>query len=423
MDNLKVSTNIYDVPLGKKDKSSEVKGVLKIGKRAERFEKADVPSLYNLPDTVAFCKKCVMTNQRPRIVFDDEGVCNACHYWERKKKFIDWKSREKELQDLCDRFRRKDGRHDVLVPSSGGKDSAFIAHQLKYKYGMNPLTVTWAPSIYTDIGWKNFQGLVHAGLDNVLGTPNGLVHRRLTKLCTIDMGDPFQPFIYGQVHFPIRMAIAYDIPFVMDGENAEVEYGGDPSSENDKGYKFKDGDLDKYVFSNKPLEYWYDHGFTKQDLIHYTHPTDEEISKVDIERHYMTYYTDWRPQSNYYYCVENTGFQAKPDGRSEGTFSKYASLDDQIDPFHFYFMLLKFGVGRATSDAAHEVREDLITRDEAARLVRRYDTEFPSEKSLKIFLEYCNFTEEDFWNACERWRNLKLWERKGNDWVLKQQVQ
>ena len=94
---------------------------------------------------LSIVKKYVVSNQRPRIAFDENGVCNACLYWERKGQVIDWKTREKELKDLCDRFRRKDGRHDVVVPSSGGKDSAFVAHQLKYKYKMNPLTITWAP--------------------------------------------------------------------------------------------------------------------------------------------------------------------------------------------------------------------------------------------------------------------------------------
>ena len=44
----------------------------------------------------------------------------------------------------------------IIVPSSHGKDSALVAHQLKHKYGMHPLTVTWAPFIYTRIGWLNF---------------------------------------------------------------------------------------------------------------------------------------------------------------------------------------------------------------------------------------------------------------------------
>ena len=392
-----------------------------IGTLTASVEKADLKSLYKLPDTVVYCAKCVISNQRPRIVFDDEGVCNACRYWERKKTVVDWQTREKELKDLCDRFRSNNGRHDVIVPSSGGKDSGFVAHQLKYKYNMNPLTVTWAPAIYTKIGWKNFQSLIHSGLDNVLGTPNGLVHRKLAKISAIEAGDPFMPFIYGQTLFPLRMAYAYDVALIMEGENAEVEYGGDPRTENTTGNRMSEENINKYLFSGRPIEYWYQFGFTEQDLTMYYAPPMEEMIERKTERHFFSYYADWRPQKNYYYCVENTGFQANQEGRLEGTFTKYAGLDDKIDPFHYYFMLLKFGIGRATSDAAHEVREDLINREEAVQLVRRYDAEFP-KKSFPTFLEYCDFSEEEFWKICERWRNPALWEEKGDDWVLKQQV-
>lgn len=50
------------------------------------------------------------------------------------------------------------------MPGSGGKDSFYAAHLLKYKYGMHPLTVTWAPHIYTPWGWENMQAWIHAGL-------------------------------------------------------------------------------------------------------------------------------------------------------------------------------------------------------------------------------------------------------------------
>ena len=120
------------------------------------------------------------------------------------------------------------GDFDVIVPSSGGKDSAYIAHELKHKYGMNPLTVTWSPHLYTDVGWQNFQGMIHEGnLANILGTPCGKTHRKLTKLSFEILGDPFQPFIYGQANFPMQIAAKYKVPLIMYGENGEVEYGGD----------------------------------------------------------------------------------------------------------------------------------------------------------------------------------------------------
>ena len=382
------------------------------------MEKINVKEKYNLPEKVIYCTKCVISNQRPRIKFDANGVCNACNYADQKQNSIDWKKREDELWTLLDKYRRADGRFDVIVPSSGGKDSVFVAHQLKYKYNMNPLTVTWAPHSYTDIGWKNFQAQIHAGLPNVLGTPDGKVHRRLTKDCLVEMGEPFQPFIYGQVSFPLQMALAYDVPLIMDGENGEMEYGGDDSS-NQKGFTLEDEI--KYWFSNFPIDYWLDKGYTKKDLAYYFPPAIDKVVDAKINRQFFSYYHNWNPQENYYYAVENTGFKANPEGRSEGTYSKYASLDDKIDGFHYYLMFAKFGICRATSDAAHEVREGHLTREEAVQLVRKYDGEFPV-KYFKDFLEYCDISAETFWEIVNKWRADHLWDKVDGDWKLKTKI-
>ena len=133
------------------------------------------------------------------IHFDENNVCSACRYHEEKEMNIDWEERERNLVSLLDSFKRSDGGYDVIVPGSGGKDSAFTAHVLKYKYGMNPLTVTWAPHLYTEIGFKNFQNWMHVGgLDNILYTPNGVLHRELTRNAFLNLLHPFQPFIIGQ---------------------------------------------------------------------------------------------------------------------------------------------------------------------------------------------------------------------------------
>ena len=384
------------------------------------MEKIDVAKKYNLPSEVRFCKKCTISNQRPRIVFDDEGVCYACRYAHYKYNEVDWDMRRKELRDLCDRHRRTDGQFDVIVPSSGGKDSAFVAHILKNGFGMHPITITWAPHIYTDIGRQNFEGLVHAGLDNITGTPNGIVHRKLTKMATIELGDPFQPFIYGQVLFPLRMAIQMGIKLIFSGENGEAEYSGNPEAWDNRGFNIDE--YDKWWFSNMPIEHWLDKGFSRDDLAMYLPPERDAILASDIERHFFGYYHKWVPQENFYYASANTGFKSNPEGRSIGTYSKYASIDDEIDPFHYYFMFLKFGVGRATSDASRDIRDGHITREEGVALVNRYDDEI-SKPALRVFLDYCNFAEEEFWETVERWRNAALWEREDNQWSLKHRVE
>ena len=161
------------------------------------MSKEQLVAYFGLPREVKFCHRCVISNQRPSstvefahtrqdkkqvIGFDENNVCSACRYQEVKANQIDWGRREESLVKLLDQHRSSDGAYDVIVPGSGGKDSAYTAHILKYKYGMNPLTVTWAPHLYTDIGWKNMQEWMHTGgLDNILYTPNGILHQEMTK--------------------------------------------------------------------------------------------------------------------------------------------------------------------------------------------------------------------------------------------------
>jgi len=383
--------------------------------------KVDNKTKYNLPEKVKFCTKCVISNQRPRITFNDKGVCSACQFAEKKQAEIDWDEREKKLVTLLDKHRRNDGTWDVVVPASGGKDSVYVAHMLKHKYGMKPLTATWAPHIYTDVGWRNLQHLIHSGLDNILGTPNGEAHRQMTKLSLEKLGDPFQPFIYGQKAFPMQIAVKYQIPLVMYGENGEVEYGGDGKNAN-KATHNVGSDMIKHYFSGISPEQWVEYGLSESDMQYYIPPTQEEVDELGMENHFMGYYKKWIPQENYYYSVENIGFEPEPDGRSEGTYSKYASLDDKLAGYHNYFAYLKFGLGRATSDAAHEIRDGHITREEGVALVRKFDGELP-KKHFKEFLEYVRITEEEFWEIADAHRTDHLWHKVNDKWELRSQVE
>jgi len=380
--------------------------------------KIDVLKLYSLPPTILFCKKCVVSNQRPRIVFDENGVCSACNYAEYKRQHINWEDREYELRVLCDRHRRTDGRYDVIVPCSGGKDSSFVAHQLKYKYGMNPLTVTSSPLLYTEIGRKNLEALVAHGLDNLRVATNGVVTRKLAALCFEHMGDPFQPFIYGATNLPLQVSVKHGIPLIMYGENGEVEYGGDVKNAFKPTREIQDHD--KHYFSGMSPEFWVEHGVGLSDLKPFMAPPYVDLVANKTEIHFFGYYKFWDPQENFYYCQEHTGFITN-DERSEGTYSKYASLDDKLDGFHYFMGFIKFGIGRATSDAAHEIRDGKITREEGVALVKRYDGEFP-KKYFSAFLEYCSMTEQQFWDIVDSWRADHIWKRENDSWQLRQAI-
>ena len=375
---------------------------------------------YSLPAKVKYCRSCTISNQRPRITFDSNGICSACNFADYKKNTINWDQREEELRILLDKHRRGNGEYDILVPCSGGKDAAQLAHKLKYEYDMNPLTVTWAPHIYTEIGFENIQNMIRKGnLANEIGTPPGDIHRQLTKLSFDILGDPFQPFIYGQTNYPLQAAVKHDIPLVMYGENGEVEYGGDMTNAFVPTRDYK-SDHRKHYFSGLGPEDLTKYNISKKDIVPYMSPSNEKLDSIGTELHFWSYYKKWIPQENYYYCVENTGFQANPS-RSEGTYSKYASLDDKLDGFHYYLSYIKFGLGRATSDSAHEIRDDHITREEGIQLVKKFDGEFP-EKYFDIFLEYCDISENHFWDVINSWRSDHLWEKKNQEWNLKSKI-
>ena len=413
-------------------------------------------TLYGLPADVRFCKKCVISNQRPNsaleykhskdskkstIRFSEEGICDACVLADQKKFSIDWDSRESQLKELCDRHRRSDGRYDCVVPGSGGKDSFYAAHVLKYKYGMNPLTVTWAPNIYTEWGFRNFNRWIHSGFDNELYTPSGITHRILTRVAIENLFHPFQPFIFGQKSLAPRVAIKYEIPLVFYGED-EAEYGnpiGDASTSQREWSYFTESDPNEiFLGGSSLLELESEFGLSRKSLNPYFPVDPGLVSDKGVEVHYLGYYLKWHPQGAYYYSVEHGDFEASPE-RTSGTYSKYNSIDDKIDDFHYYTTFIKFGIGRATYDASQEIRSGDISREEGVALVKKFDGEYPSRFEREIFdylsldhpqmnvskdaLEQTTMDRDYFSHLTDKFRSPHLWEKSGSNWLLKHSVE
>lgn len=395
---------------------------------------------YGLPAEVSFCRNCVISNQRPSssvefkhtkeskkatIAFDDEGICDACRYAEQKKQLVDWEERRAKLAELCDRYRSRNGSYDCLVPGSGGKDSIYAAMVLKHEFGMTPLTVTWAPHLYTDVGWHNHQAWVHdGGFDNYLFTPNGQVHRKLTQLAFRNLLHPFQPFIFGQKNYAPKMALKMGIPLVFYGEN-EAEYGNpvkdNTTAKRDASYFAKaSGDNEDLYFGGVPMSELPAHGIKPGEMDPYMPADADALMKAEVEVHYLGYYLKWVPQECYYYSSEHVGFLANED-RTEGTYSKYNSIDDKTDPYHYWTTLVKFGIGRATYDASQEIRNDHITREEGVALVHRYDQEFP-RKHFPDFLDYLDMDEDEFFEIADSFRSPHLWRKSSKGWQLRHQV-
>lgn len=359
---------------------------------------------------VRFCARCVISNQRPvssreyarqagsapsTMTIDAEGVCAACRVAERKAE-TNWQEREEDLKVLC-RLNRRTDRYDCLVPGSGGKDSVYAAYMLKEKYGMHPLTCTWAPHEYTAVGWRNFQRWLNSGFDNVLVTPNPKVHRLLTKLAFLNLLHPFQPFVLGQRTLARKVAQQYSIKLIFFGEDDE-EYEGVKGWQT-QAEDFTQDDEHTFISGASIGELKRVHGLTEQDVSMYR-PARPYLAEVRALGHYLR----WQPQEAYYVACEVTGFEAN-EARTEGTYSKYNSIDDKLDPLHYFTTYTKFGVGRASYDAAQEIRNGHLTREEGVSLVQKYDGELRDE-TVQWACEYMGISEETFWLTVAKYKKF-----------------
>ncbi len=398
----------------------------------------NIKTLYGLPRKVIFCKKTLISNQRPtssiefyhnkkskkKTLFIDKNQISDSWKYSRRKKKINYKKREKELLNLLEKYRSNNRHYDCIVPGSGGKDSCYATHILKYKYGMNPLTVTWPPILYTNYGKINFNNwLSKSRVDNISAKRDEETMKILTKLSIENLMHPFQTFMLGQKIFAAKMALKYKIPLVFFGEN-EAEHGN-PIADNNSSLR------DKSYFTQKNIDKLYLGGVKIKNLINFYKlkqknldiflpPYQNEIDQQKIEVHYLGYYLKWVPQETFYYAVENCGFRPRPF-RTQGTYSKYNSIDDKIDDLHYYTTYIKFGIGRATYDVSQELRNDHLNIEEGKKLIKKYDGEFPNIYFDEI-IDYLNISKKKFFVILDKFRSPHLWKKTREGWMLRHNV-
>jgi hypothetical protein len=162
------------------------------------------------------------------------------------------------------------------------------------------------------------------------------------------------------------------------------------------------------------------YGLSLNELTAYFPADYQDLQQAKIQVHYLGYYVKWTPQESYYYAVENTGFQARPF-RTQGTYSKYNSIDDKIDDLHYYTTHIKFGLGRASYDASQEIRNKHLTREEGVALVQRFDGEFP-DKYFREVMDYLEIDPEHFIELCDKGRSPHLWHKENGEWKLKHPI-
>jgi len=365
---------------------------------------------------IKYCRHCVYPETKPDLSLDENGICDACRFVDVKDA-TNWDLRRKELAEIFEKFKNKDGsNYDCIIPVSGGKDSTFQTYMVKKEFGLNPLCVSYHLPEFTDLGRKNLENLKKLGVDCLEFTPNPEICKKMQKIALIEFGDAQWPEHFGIFTVPVQVAVRYNIPLIVWGENSQAEYGGPL---NDMENKYLDskwceqygtrvgGQSNSFVGPEVMLK----HGIDRKFLNPYIYPSDEEIKQVGVTGIFLGSFIRWNIKEQLK-KVRDLGFTLH-DGPSEGTFTNYENLDNKIQGIHDYFKWLKFGYGRATDNASVQIRLNWINREEAMKLVKEHEGKLP-ERYLDEFLEQWDMSRDEFLHITEKFTNKELFKKDEN---------
>lgn len=345
---------------------------------------------------------------RPRISFDASGRCNAC-VWSETKQTLDWKAREGKLEALLNAHRSKDGSFDCIVPVSGGKDGSYVAHTLKTRWGMNPLSVTVKPPLPTALGEQNLQAFIGSGFPHLAISPDSRAMKVLNKRGLIDKGFPYYGWLIAIETAPLHFASKFGCGLIFYGEDGEVEYGGSQETDLNPAVSYE---YVKRVYFEGGYDIVLENaGLGSGELAFLDFPPAESFGGTFPQRLNWSFFGNWDPYRNYLVAKEFCGLR-EAEQSNAGTFTNFAQNDQFLYSLHTYLMYLKFGFGRANQDACIEVRRGAMDRDQAVELVRVYDGQYPEEFE-SMFLDYFEMTSNDFHRVLDKWTNRNLFEIEG----------
>ncbi len=367
--------------------------------------------------TFFYCSKCLYPSTKPNLNFDADGVCSACNSFGMRKE-INWKKREEEFHKLMSKFKRIDN-YDCIVPGSGGKDSFYQVWLLK-KLGYNPLIVTASTDSLSNIGRENLDKMRMLGADHIEFTLNKKIRRKINKYQLVNIGDISWPEHVAIWTIPVKASISYNIPLLIWGENGQNEYGG-PASEStnkilDRRWVEEFGGLNGFRV-NDLLNY---SDIKKEDLIGYTYPTDNDVSRVGTTGLYLGYYFEWDGWKNAF-IAEAFGFKTN-SFCVEGSAGSYENLDNHQTGIHDYFKFLKYGFGRATDLVCNHIRRGRLNRSEGIDIIKERDGEFPWTylgKPLHEILDEIDMNLDEFNVICDKFTNRSLFKESMDGSILK----
>lgn len=359
-----------------------------------------------------YCQNCLIPDTRPNIRFNEAGVCNACESHATKPE-IDWASRSAAFRKVAEQAKSHSTGYDCLIPVSGGKDSHWQVITC-LEHGLHPLTVTWKTPGRTEIGARNLANLVNLGVDHIDYQINPEVEKKFMLRALQTRGDPAIPMHMALFSIPLRIAVKFDIPLVVWGENSAFEYGS--LEEELTGLRLDSRWLKYYgVTHGTTSRDWLSETLTEKDLTAYAGPTDEELARHGVSAVFLGYYFRWDPMTSLEVARDH-GFQVRTEGPKTGIYN-YADIDDDFISIHHFLKWYKFGITRSFDNLSLEIRNGRMTRAAAIQFLRERGDETP-RADIRKFCEFVGITEADFFAMIEQFRNPDIWVQRDGRWRI-----
>ncbi len=368
-----------------------------------------------------YCKRCLQPDTRPGIIFDDEQICFACRY-EESKATIDWAAREAELRGFAEEAKeeakKRGNTYDCIIGVSGGKDSTFQAVYAKEKLGLNPLLINCMPDEITEIGKKNIQNLNNLGFDIISIRLNPTVAKKLARKSFFERGNIIAASEYCLWASSYIMAVKFNIPLIIQGENAALTLGAAKNQET-TGNAFSVMQLETIRGASVDSFVDLSNNITEKDLFFYKIPTVEEMEAKGIKAIFLQYYTkEWSQVTNADFAVARGLTGRSDDLHDLGRYRRYTALDCDLQIPNQMIKYLKFGFGYATDEICYDIREGRFDRESGKWYVNEYDG-LCGEKYIDKACKYLDITREEFWEVVDRYVNRDLFEKVDGKWKPK----
>jgi len=359
-----------------------------------------------------YCQKCILPDTRPGVKLDQEGVCRGCRNV-RGKAQIDWDIRAEEFRALVRYSRNRSNGYDCVIPVSGGKDSYWQVLTC-LEHGLHPLCVTYAVPGRNAIGEQNLRRLIEIGVDHIDFRPNPRVEARFVARAFRERGISGLVTHMAIFALPVRFAAAFRVPLVVFGENSAFEYGAEDNALN--GAEMDHRWLKSFgVTDGTTAADWVSGDLSAEDLTPYALPNERELADAGIRIVFLGHYFPWDPDHSRRVAEEH-GFAVRDQGPLVGHYD-YANIDDDLLSIHQHAKWYKFGITRSWDTLSMEIRNGRLERAAAIEKLRQRGDETPWE-AIVAFCDYVSISEVEYFQTLERFRNLDIWSRRDDRWVI-----